>query len=465
MRTKKTTSKRANNEGTVYKNKKGLWIAQATIGYDENGRQIRKAVSGKTRSEAVANLAPFLPKGGARKQMIRKDMPLNRHMQFWLMKYKKRTITARTFERYIVNAKRYIYPYMGDYLPQDISTNLLQDFLGGMLDDGYALDTVKHVKYQLGQYFEYCIDEEIIDKNPVNKVRLQSHERKTKNAAEQQEYKAIPEELRNRFLQAISTSLLFKPLCLTSMFAGLRIGEVLALKWKDFDEENKTLSVVRAQTVETTFDENGNVIKREYVVGKTKTAGSVRVLPIPDLLVEALSEWRKLHVIQELTTKAPVSKADDFIFANNSGAMRTYHGTRTMFNRFLKKHGLDDAGIHFYMLRHTFSNTLFEAQENPKVIQALMGHRKVETTMIYNTATTNKYLQKAVDVFDARYASERPSKQEQPADTSSDTQKEEKQKDNDEGFLQNIARLMDGYGVSSIDELIRSIDEPSKPKK
>ena len=196
------------------------------------GRQIRKAVTGKTRSEAVANLVPFLPKGGARKQMIRKDMPLNRHMQFWLMKYKKRTITARTFERYIVNAKRYIYPYMGDYLPQDISTNLLQDFLGGMLDDGYALDTVKHVKYQLGQYFEYCIAEVIIDKNPVNKVRLQSRERKTKDAAEQQEYKAIPEELRNRFMQANSTSLLFKPLCLTSMFAGLRIGEMLCAQWE-----------------------------------------------------------------------------------------------------------------------------------------------------------------------------------------------------------------------------------------
>ena len=56
------------------------------------------------------------------------------------------------------------------------------------------------------------------------------------------------------------------------MFAGLRIGEVLALKWKDFDEENKTLSVVRAQTVEATFDGNGNVVKRECVVGKTKTA-------------------------------------------------------------------------------------------------------------------------------------------------------------------------------------------------
>lgn len=134
MPRKKSTSKRANNEGSVYKNKRGLWVAQATIGYDENGKQIRKAVSGKTRSDAIANLAPYLPKNGARKQLILQDMPLRSHMQFWMLKYKKRTVALRTFERYIVNAKRYIYPYMGDYLPQNITANLLQDFLGGMLD-------------------------------------------------------------------------------------------------------------------------------------------------------------------------------------------------------------------------------------------------------------------------------------------------------------------------------------------
>lgn len=46
-------------------------------------------------------------------------------------------------------------------------------------------------------------------------------------------------------------------------------------------------------------------------------------------------------------------------------------------------------------------------QENPKVIRLLMGHEKVKT-MIYNIATTNKYLQKAVDVFDERYAPGEP---------------------------------------------------------
>ena len=458
MPRKKSTSKRANNEGSVYKNKRGLWIAQATIGYDENGKQIRKAVSGKTRSDAIANLAPYLPKNGARKQLILQDMPLRSHMQFWMMKYKKRTIAARTFERYIGNAKRYIYPYMGNYLPQNITTNLLQDFLGGMLDKGFALDTVKHIKYQLRQYFEYCIDEEIIDKNPVGKVRLQTKERKTGQAAEQQEYKAIPEELRDRFLQAIGASALFKPLCLTSMFAGLRIGEVLALKWKDFDEKNQTLSVVRAQTVEPTFDENGNVTKREYMVGKTKTAGSTRVIPIPDLLCNILHEWKTLRVLQELMTKAPVSKPDDFIFANNQGNMRSYYGTRTMFNRLLKKHGMEDMEIHFYRLRHTFSNTLFEAQENPKVIQMLMGHKKVETTMIYNTATTNKYLQKAVDVFDERYAPSEPVPAPQPAEKPSAAVAGENKENSGNELLQNISRLLGEYNVSSLDELMKAMD-------
>ena len=74
-----------------------------------------------------------------------------------------------------------------------------------------------------------------------------------------------------------------------------------------------------------------------------------------------------------------------------------------MFERFMKQNGLGDSGITFYRLRHTFSNTLFEAKENPKVIQTLMGHARISTTMIYNTATTTKYLEEAVSVFDNRY--------------------------------------------------------------
>ena len=74
-----------------------------------------------------------------------------------------------------------------------------------------------------------------------------------------------------------------------------------------------------------------------------------------------------------------------------------------MFDKFLKSNNLDGKGIHFYELRHTFSNTLFEQNTNPRVVQALMGHRKIETTMIYNTVRDNKYLENAIGVFDSRY--------------------------------------------------------------
>ena len=98
--------------------------------------------------------------------------------------------------------------------------------------------------------------------------------------------------------------------------------------------------------------------------------------------------------------------------------------------------------------------------------------------MIYNTATTNKYLQKAIDVFDERYASEErsePSRQESRIWQATElprqvveppTEPEEKSSASGDEFLQNIARLMNGYGVSSIDELIKMVDEGgANPKK
>lgn len=98
--------------------------------------------------------------------------------------------------------------------------------------------------------------------------------------------------------------------------------------------------------------------------------------------------------------------------------------------------------------------------------------------MVYNTATTNKYLQKAIDVFDERYAPEenpgqvrQESRARQPIGIQRQvieppTESEEKSSGSGNEFLQNIARLMDNCGVSSIDELIKTVDEGgTDPKK
>ena len=399
---RKKNSKRANNDGSFYYNKqRGVWVGQITIGYDENGKQIRKNATGKTRSEVIVKLAPYMREG---KQI--EEVPevgkVREHMMNWLLTYKRRMVSSRTFEKYIRMAKLHILPVIGDFSINNVTKDLIQKLLGDMIDKTYMPDTVNFVKHEICQYFEYCMEEGLIVKNPAANIKVQAR-RTAKEEPEESEYKAIPEEIREQFLAVINTNRFFKPFCLVGICAGLRPGETLALRWKDFDDKKKVLSIRRAQTVETKFDSEGNILGRENVIGKTKTAGSVRTIPLSDLLLNALTEWKTIRTLQEKVFGVTLTAPEDYIFGTNNGKLRTYSGTKTMFERFMKQNGLGDSGITFYRLRHTFSNTLFEAKENPKVIQTLMGHARISTTMIYNTATTTKYLEEAVSVFDNRY--------------------------------------------------------------
>ena len=86
-----------------------------------------------------------------------------------------------------------------------------------------------------------------------------------------------------------------------------------------------------------------------------------------------------------------------FVFANDNGSYRTYYGTRVIFDRFKRRNGLNKYHIHFHGLRHTFSNMLFEMNENPKVIQQLLGHRDVKTTITVYNSVNSEYVREATD--------------------------------------------------------------------
>ena len=70
-----------------------------------------------------------------------------------------------------------------------------------------------------------------------------------------------------------------------------------------------------------------------------------------------------------------------------------------MFYCFLNKNNLNKLGIHVHGLRHTYSNMLFEADQNPKVIQALLGHKSVKTTITTYNSVDKSYFKKATDVL------------------------------------------------------------------
>ena len=148
------------------------------------------------------------------------------------------------------------------------------------------------------------------------------------------------------------------------------------------------------------FDKQGNIKDRVTVIGDTKTACSVREVPVTDIVLETLKKWKEKQVIRQNTNPqvtANLTLPTSFVFANDDGSYRTYSVARVIFDRFKHRNGLDKYNIHFHGLRHTFSNMLFEMNENPKVIQQLSGHKDVKTTITVYNSVNSDYVREATD--------------------------------------------------------------------
>lgn len=113
-----------------------------------------------------------------------------------------------------------------------------------------------------------------------------------------------------------------------------------------------------------------------------------------------MKEWKEKQTIRERTNRnvtAELTAPTSFIFANDDGSVRSYSGCRMIFDRFIRRHNLNKYNIHFHGLRHTFSNMLFEMNENPKVIQQLLGHRDVKTTITVYNSVDSEYIRNTTE--------------------------------------------------------------------
>ena len=109
---------------------------------------------------------------------------------------------------------------------------------------------------------------------------------------------------------------------------------------------------------------------------------------------------------KERTLRVDLIAPNSLVFCNEDGSVRTYSGTRKIFDRFAKKNGFFGK-IHFHTLRHTYSTMLFEANENPKIIQALLGHKSVKTTLTVYNSVDKSYYKQATDKLNNIFNSEK----------------------------------------------------------
>ena len=208
-------------------------------------------------------------------------------------------------------------------------------------------------------------------------------------------YKALPKEIRKEYIEKLNNHQTLKTLCYLGLYAGMRIGEILSLRWKDVDLDKRVIFINSSLTKTYQFNNDGETISNKRKIGTTKTNCSIRAVPIIDELYKTLTEWKVLQLVVK-------GKNKDSLLFDHENDLRSYSGTRRLLKRFNVKYGFSKYDIHFHGLRHTFSNMLFEMNENPKVIQQLLGHRDVKTAITVYNSVDNEYIRQTTEKFNEK---------------------------------------------------------------
>jgi integrase len=155
----------------------------------------------------------------------------------------------------------------------------------------------------------------------------------------------------------------------TALYSGLRLGELLGLRWRDIDLDAGRLSI--QQTLPRM--RNGGMIFRQ-----PKTHRSRRAVSVPVALVDGLRAHKAAQARSRLLA-GPAWQDGDLAFTDGLGAPVSYTRLSRAFQEMLSSANLPR--IHLHDLRHTMATLMLAAGEHPKVVSERLGHATVAITL------------------------------------------------------------------------------------
>ena len=268
-----------------------------------------------------------------------------------------------------------------------------------MFEQGLQPNTLDNVHTQLHPMFELAVRDDIIRKNPSDGVMA---EIKKNSAAFRRKRHALTAPQQKAFMNHLCENYEFhgwEPVITVLLGTGMRIGECLGLCWNDLDFEKRIIKVCKTLTYRPEPD-NGSVVH----ISTPKTEAGERTIPMIDEVYDAFLEEYQIQKVLGFGTNE-IDGFSNFVFSTGEGNVYTPESVNRAIKRIYEDYnkGEEEAAKkedrealllpHFsaHHLRHTFCTRLCENESNLKVIQSVMGHSDITTTMdIYAECTAEK---------------------------------------------------------------------------
>lgn len=262
--------------------------------------------------------------------------------------------TQATYAGYL---RKWILPRWRSYRLADVKAVQVEQWLKSL---PVSRGTKAKIRNIMSALYSHAQRWEWVTANPITHVRQSAKRSRVPTVL-------TPDQLKD-FLANLADPA--KTAVLLGALTGLRVGELLGLKWLDIDFEQLEIRVVR------------DVVKQR--IERCKTEASKKAIPIDAELAETLWSWR---------LRCPYNQPSDWVFGSPQRKGKQPYWPSSLFRVALQP-ALKAAGITepvgWHTLRHTFGTLMKANGEDVKTIQELLRHANFKVTMdVYTQAVTD----------------------------------------------------------------------------